>query len=124
MTATVSLPSAWTAQAAEALRAAADHRAAITAMLGYLPLPAPTVVARPEAVYVSVAKADDLGCWLEALGGEIHRSVPFEGVQLWSLRTFTPPGASGARVPIRVSVPLPVGESVMPELARALAVAA
>lgn len=103
------------------LAAQSDNHAAVESMLNYLTLPAPTMVARHDAVYVNVADADDLLPWLAALGGEIHRSAEFEGVQLWTLRTFTPPTGNGSRVPIRVSVPLPMGESVMPELLQAVA---
>ena len=103
------------------LRAQSDNRNAFEAMQNYMALPAPTFVARHDVVYVSVADADDLLPWLSELGGEIHRSAEFEGVQLWTLHTFTPPTGDGSRIPIRVSVPLPMGESVMPELLEAVA---
>ncbi|MQT03895.1 hypothetical protein FF041_28110 [Streptomyces jumonjinensis] len=115
------MPKAWTAPAASALRAVAETRLAVTALLDYMPLPAPTMSARADAVYVNVADPDDLLPWLAALDGTIHRSPAFEGVQLWTLHTFTPPGRTGDRVPVRVSVPVPCGEPVMHELLSAVA---
>jgi hypothetical protein len=74
-------------------------------------LPAPVRIPRPESVHVMVADVDDLGVWLRELGGEVHVSPAFEGVELWTLHTSTEPDADGVRV--LVSVPVPVGELVM-----------
>ncbi|MFH8619196.1 hypothetical protein ACH4E8_29600 [Streptomyces sp. NPDC017979] len=122
-TPTTSLPPVAWDVAVETARLKEQHanRLVVERLAEELSLPAPTIVARPELVYVSVADPDELVEWLGALGGEIQRSAVFEGVQLWSLRTFALPSSSGSRVPVRVSVPVPVGESVMPELLRAVA---
>ncbi|MFB6813062.1 hypothetical protein ACFCV8_00745 [Streptomyces sp. NPDC056347] len=98
-----------------------DNRAAVESLLNYENLPAPTVIARPEAVYVSVADADDLLPWLDLLGGVVRKAPAWSGIELWSLTTFTPPGASGVRVPVRVSVSVPVGETLMTEIVSAVA---
>lgn len=98
-----------------------DNRIAIEAMLDYLPLPAPTVIPRAEAVFVTVADVDDLGEWLRELGGKIHRSSAADGLELWTLLTETPPSRARGRVPVRVSVPVPMGESVMDYIRAAVA---
>lgn len=102
------------------LAAISDNRAAVEWLLNYQPLPAPTIISRPEAVYVSVADADDLLPWLAFLGGVVHTAPSFKGLELWSLLTFTPP-ANGVRVPVRVSVTVPVGEALMSEIISAVA---
>ncbi|MGJ5895113.1 hypothetical protein ACSCBZ_24635 [Streptomyces niveiscabiei] len=98
-----------------------DNRIAVEAMLGYLPLPAPTLIARPEAVFVTVADVDDLGEWLAALGGTVHRSSAADGLELWTLLTSTPERSDGSSVAVRVSVPVPMGEPVMDEVRAAVA---
>ncbi|NEE06908.1 hypothetical protein G3M58_10670 [Streptomyces sp. SID7499] len=98
-----------------------DNRLTVEAMLDYLPLPAPTVIARPEAVFVTVADVDDLGEWLRELGGRIHRSSAGDGLELWTLLTETPPSRARGRVAVRVSVPVPMGESVMDYIRAAVA---
>lgn len=103
------------------LAAISDNRTAVESLLSYASLPAPTVISRPEAVYVSVADADDLVPWLDLLGGVVRKAAPFDGLELWSLTTFTPPGSSGVRVPVRVSVSVPVGETLMHEIVSAVA---
>jgi hypothetical protein len=68
-----------------------------------------------------VADLDDLGGWLKELGGRIHVSSAGDGLELWTLLTETPPRRGGRRVPVRVSVPVPMGESVRPFLRNAVA---
>lgn len=85
----------------------------VECLLSSTDLPAPTMIARPEAVHVMVADVDDLGQWLTERGGDIHISAPFEGVELWTLHTSTEPLPDGSSVAVRVSVPVPVGELVM-----------
>lgn len=82
-------------------------------LLDYTSLPAPVRIPRPESVHVMVADVDDLGEWLRVLGGEIHVSPEFEGVELWTLHTQTEPGADGSTTSVLVSVPVPAGELVM-----------
>ncbi|MFJ1695746.1 hypothetical protein ACIOHC_11430 [Streptomyces sp. NPDC088252] len=103
------------------LAAISDNRAAVESLLNYEDLPAPTVISRPDAVYVSVADADDLLPWLSLLGGVVRKAPSFDGLELWSLTTFTPPGSSGVRVPVRVSVSVPTGETLMNEIVSAVA---
>lgn len=98
-----------------------DNRLAVEAMLDYLPLPAPTLIARAETVFITVADVDDLGAWLTELGGTIHRSSAADGLELWTLLTHTPPSRSRGRVPVRVSVPVPMGELVMDYIRAAVA---
>ncbi|MCX5431919.1 hypothetical protein OHU11_30165 [Streptomyces sp. NBC_00257] len=98
-----------------------DNRSAVESLLNYEDLPAPTVISRPEAVYVSVADADDLLPWLNLLGGVVHRAPAWAGLELWSLTTFTPPGSSGVRVPVRVSVTVPTGEQLLHGIVSAVA---
>lgn len=83
-------------------------------------LPAPIVIGRPGWVHVLVADVFDLIPWLELRGGEIHVSPVHDDVQTWTLHTSTEPRADGSVVRVRVSAPLPAGESVMPEIARAV----
>ncbi|HKW93135.1 MAG TPA: hypothetical protein VJX92_14660 [Methylomirabilota bacterium] len=60
-----------------------------------------------DAVRVSVGRVEDLGPWLDLLGGEIHASEPFEGVELWTLHTRIPALPSWEPVlPVLVSVPV------------------
>lgn len=90
-----------------------DNRIAVEVMLNSLPLPAPTVIPRADAVFVTVADVDDLGEWLKELGGTIHRTSAADGLELWTLLTQTPPSRIRGQVPVRVSVPVPMGEQVM-----------
>lgn len=102
-------------------RQTSDNRIAVEAMLDYLPLPAPTVIARPDAVFVMVADVDDLGEWLRARGGTIHRTSAADGLELWTLLTSTPKRRDGSSVPVRVSVPVPMGETVQDFIHQAVA---
>lgn len=103
------------------LAAISDNRGAVESLLNYENLPAPTVISRPDAVYVSVADADDLLPWLSLLGGVVRKAPAWAGLELWSLTTFTPPTSSGVRVPVRVSVSVPAGETLMHEIVSAVA---
>ena len=96
-------------------RARAEHRNALTVdcLIDSTPLPAPVRIPRAESVHVVVADVDDLGEWLRALGGEIHISPEFEGVELWTLHAETEPREDGSSTSVLVSVPVPAGELVM-----------
>lgn len=100
---------------AEKSRALAQNRNAFTVdcLIDSSNLPAPVRIPRAESVHVMVADVDDLGEWLRALGGEIHVSPAFEGVELWTLHTLTEPREDGSSTRVLVSVPVPVGELVM-----------
>lgn len=79
------------------------------------------MIARAEAVFVTVTDMDDLGVWLRELGGKIHRTSAGDGLELWTLLTHTPPSRKRGRVQVRVSVPVPMGESVMDYIRAAVA---
>jgi hypothetical protein len=102
---------------AEKARALAQNRNAFTVdcLIDRTGLPAPVRIPRPEWVHVMVVDVDDLGVWLRELGGEIHVSPAFEGVELWTLHTATEPDEDEDVRPaaVRVSVPVPMGELVM-----------
>lgn len=110
-----------TAQAVSELAQTSDNRIAVEVMLDYLALPAPSMTARPDAVYVSVADVDDLGAWLTARGGKIHVNQASDGVELWTLLTSSPNRKDGSSVPIRVSAPVPAGEVVLGYILAAVA---
>lgn len=96
-------------------RALAQNRNAFTVdcLVDSECLPAPVRIPRAESVHVMVADVDDLGEWLRSLGGEIHVSPEFEGVELWTLHTSTEPREDGSSTAVLVSVPVPAGELVM-----------
>jgi hypothetical protein len=100
---------------AEKARALAQNRNAFTVdcLIDRASLPAPVRIPRAGSVHVMVADVDDLGEWLRALGGEVHVSPEFEGVELWTLHTRTEPREDGSAVLVHVSVPVPAGELVM-----------
>ncbi|MFD6294562.1 hypothetical protein ACFWFU_07125 [Streptomyces sp. NPDC060235] len=110
-----------TARPPSTLGQTSDNRIAVESMLDYLPLPAPTMIARPDAVFITVADLDDLGEWLQERGGKIHVSSAADGLELWTLLTSTAERGNGTSVPVRVSVPVPMGESVMPYIRAAVA---
>ncbi|MFJ8755633.1 hypothetical protein [Streptomyces cyaneofuscatus] len=93
-----------------------DNRLAVQSLIDRLGLPAPTIVARPEAVHVTLADVDDLGRWMHALGGEVRRGVEISGASLWTLHTQTPVRPDGSTVQIRAHVPVVSGEAVLAEL--------
>ncbi|MFE5871590.1 hypothetical protein ACFQ6V_23495 [Streptomyces roseifaciens] len=97
-----------------------DNINAVEVLLDYTALPAPTLIGREDAVYVTVAGIDDLGLWLAKIGGQIRISPAFEGIETWTLHTYTPERRDGSCVAIRVSVPLPVSELVMDEIRAAV----
>ena len=107
---------------AEKARALAQNRNAFTVdcLVDASNLPAPVRIPRAESVHVMVADVDDLGEWLRALGGEIHVSPEFEGVELWTLHAATESARTGGMVPVLVSVPVPVGELVMDWIRKAV----
>lgn len=96
----------------------ASNELAVAAMLDYLSLPAPTMTPRTDAVHITVTDTRDLGRWMFALGGEIHRSAGAHSVALWSLHTKTPTRADGSTVAVRVHVAVVDGEDVLTEVRR------
>ena len=109
---------------AEKARVLALNRNAFTVdcLIDRTGLPGPVRIPRPEWVHVMVADVDDLGMWLRELGGEIHVSPEFEGVELWTLHTATEADVEAGERPalVHVSVPVPVGELVMEWIAGAV----
>ncbi|MGC4946225.1 hypothetical protein ACLQ2N_08460 [Streptomyces sp. DT224] len=99
-----------------------DNRLAVQVLIDNMGLPAPTLVARPDAVHVTLADVDDLAQWVYELGGEVRRGIEIDGASLWTLRTETPRRLNGSTVRILVHVPVVSGEDVLAEL-RAVAVA-
>lgn len=107
---------------AEMARALAQQRNARTVdyLVDSVNLPAPVRIPRAESVHVMCADVDDLGEWLRAIGGEIHVSPEFEGVELWTLHAATEPREDGSRTAVLVSVPVPSGELVMDWIRKAV----
>ena len=97
-----------------------DNSREVQNLLSGANLPAPIVIGRPGWVHVLVADVFDLISWLEERGGEIHVSPVHDDVRTWTLHTSTEPRPDGSVVLVRVSAPLPAGETVMPELALAV----
>ncbi|MFC7983869.1 hypothetical protein [Streptomyces sp. NPDC057336] len=110
----MTLPAAPLPDAVKA-RALAQNRNAFTVdcLIDRTGLPAPVRIPRPDSVHVMVSDVDDLGEWLRELGGEIHVSPEFEGVELWTLHTGTEPSEDEVSTRVLVSVPVPSGELVM-----------
>ncbi|MFI7010024.1 hypothetical protein [Streptomyces sp. NPDC050145] len=98
-----------------------DNRHAVETTLSYLALPAPTLVARPDAVHITVNDVDDLSAWMFHLGGEIHRGPSADGASLWTLSTTTPARANGSTVAILVHAAVVDGDAVLVDVRRAVA---
>lgn len=96
-----------------------DNRLAAQTVIDGFGLPAPTMVARPDAVHITLADPDDVGQWMYALGGTIRRGIEIYGASLWTLHTETPARPGGA-VRILVHVPVVSGEDVLAELRSAV----
>ncbi|WP_354596134.1 hypothetical protein R1Y80_01030 [Streptomyces sp. JL1001] len=96
-----------------------DNRLAVQTVIDGFDLPAPTMVARLEAVHITLADPDDLGQWMYALGGTVRRGIEMYGASLWTLHTETPARPGGA-VRILVHVPVVSGEDVLAELRSAV----
>lgn len=98
-----------------------DNRLAVQVVIDGFNLPAPTIVARLDAVHITLADVDDLGQWLYSLGGEVRRGIEISGASLWTLHTETPVRLNGTTVAIRVHVPVVSGEDVLAEIRGAVA---
>ncbi|RLL66960.1 hypothetical protein [Streptomyces sp. Z26] len=98
-----------------------DNRNGFDAMQGYLALPAPAVIEKPDAVHVTLHDPDDLAYWVVSLGGDIHVGSPTDGAALWTLHTQTPRRADGSTVTILVHVAVVDGTDVLTEVRRAVA---
>lgn len=102
------------------LRQQTDNRIAVEVAVDYLGLHAPVMVARPDAVHITLTDVDDLEHWLYALGGSIRRGPSVDGAALWTLHTATPRRANGSTVPILVHVAVVDGEDVLTEIRSAV----
>lgn len=97
-----------------------DNRLAVESMLDRLPLRAATIVARPDAVHITVTDPDELEAWLYQLGGEVRPGPSVNGASLWTLYTGTPTRGDGSIVLIRVHVPVVDGEHVLVDVRQAV----
>jgi hypothetical protein len=98
-----------------------DNETALRIYLDHTPLPAPTTVRRPDAVFVLVADIDDFEPWLDTLGGMVHVGPVFEGACTWSLHTQLPARSDGTRVQVRVMATVVMGEAVLDRIRSAVA---
>lgn len=89
--------------------------------LSYADVPRPAaVVAHHDTVYVTVPSIDDLGAWLDATGGTIHRGPSHDGYEHWVLHTHLRT-SDGRRLDVRVAALVVAGELVVHHVARAVA---
>jgi len=65
-------------------------------------LPAPTVEARAEGVYVFLSDLDDLAVWFEVAGGVVERGEPSGVLRSWLLTINTGPEHRGLMVWVSV----------------------
>lgn len=95
---------------------------AVRVFLDHTPLPATSMVARPERVHVALAEVDDLELWLDALGGRITvRAADESGVEMWTLRTALPADSYSEPIQVWVHVPVVEGELVLHSIRSAVA---
>ncbi|MFF7452164.1 MULTISPECIES: hypothetical protein [unclassified Streptomyces] len=95
---------------------------AVRVFLDHTPLPATSMVARPERVHVTLAEVDDLEPWLETLGGRITvREADESGVEMWTLRTKLPADSYSEAIHVWVHVPVVEGELVLHAIRTAVA---
>lgn len=102
------------------LRKCSDNRIAVETAVSYLNLPAPVLIPRPNAVHITVTDVDDLGAWVYALGGEVHRGEHTDDAALWTLVTATPARADGSTVAVLVHVVVVDGEDVLTDVRSAV----
>ncbi|MFF7837627.1 hypothetical protein ACFZC6_02140 [Streptomyces ossamyceticus] len=101
-----------------------DNATAVQALIDRTGLPAPTVVAQPDAVHVVLADVDDLALWRAELDGRVRADeTPWRTVE-WTL--FAQMSATRRRGAVLVMVhALAVpGQDVLPSLRDAAGVAA
>lgn len=101
-----------------------DHEYRVRAIADHHALPVGTLTARSERVLVSCSSVHDLTTWLTVLGGAVTVTPDGTGLELWTLRTHTPPLPDGRRTMIWVSASTLDGELVDAELRAAITPAA
>jgi hypothetical protein len=96
----------------------------VQALIDRTELPAPTVVAQPDAVHVVVADVDDLDLWRSELDGRVRADVtPWRTVE-WTLFAQLPATSRRGVVLVVVHALAVPGQDVLPSLRDAAGVAA
>jgi hypothetical protein len=101
-----------------------DNATAVQALIDRTGLPAPTVVAQPDAVHVVLADVDDLALWRAELDGRVRADVtPWRTVE-WTLFCQLSATRRRGAVLVVVHALAVVGQDVLPSLRDAAGVAA
>lgn len=101
-----------------------DNATAVQTLIDRTSLPAPTVIAQPDAVHVVLADVDDLDLWRAELDGRVRADVtPWRTVE-WTLFAQLPATSRRGVVLIVVHALTVLGQDVLPSLRDAAGVAA
>ena len=101
-----------------------DNATAVQALIDRTGLPAPTVVAQPDAVHVVLADVDDLALWRAELDGRVRADeTPWHSVEWTLFAELTATRRRGA-VLVVVHALAVAGQDVLPSLRDAAGVAA
>lgn len=101
-----------------------DNATAVQALIDRTNLPAPTVVAQPDAVHVVVADVDDLAVWRAELDGRVRADeTPWRTVE-WTLFAQLEATSRRGAVLIVVHALAVPGQDILPALRDAAGVAA
>ena len=101
-----------------------DNATAVQALIDRTKLPAPTVVAQPDAVHVVLADVDDLAVWRAELDGRVRADeTPWQTVE-WTLFAQLEATSRRGAVLIVVHALAVSGQDVLPSLRNAAGVAA
>lgn len=105
---------------AERMAARERHEVEFEVTTNIRSLPASPHTVTDDAVLVFATNIDVLAAWLYELNGTITLHDTGIGVTTWVLRTRTDVDPEAPGFPVLVSVSLPTGEQVMPEIAAAV----